>query len=396
MEKFKIGKQEKRFHDLSHSDLCANFSVPSLSLIPSPKPGRVGRGKERGKFKNRVHISAGAVVVRPGKAGEEVLVMHRQATNSWHLPKGTQSPGESILETALREVEEETGVAVAVERYLGRLVSLREDGKPKLTHYYLARPSGLSELGGDSEHDRVLFAPIKKARQLLRKTSLFEKEYQTLDWISAGNKPLFIFDLDHTLFDTARFKADMFSSLKGFNIPRRAVERAYEELMNPRGKFLYDYHVGDHLRILRRKYVFPLEAGKKAFFKIFTRSRRYVYPKVFDLLAFLKAKNSKLVLLTRGNRRFNLRKSNDSGLRKYFHTVIAGAEDKVLALREIVKKHGPAEVWFIGDSVEELKEAGRLYPEINCVLKRRAGKPQPGKEGFAGVSEIGDLFRFLE
>ena len=54
---------------------------------------------------NKLHIAAGGLVVN--ELGE-LLLMYRRG--KWDLPKGHAEDGESIEETALREVEEETGV----------------------------------------------------------------------------------------------------------------------------------------------------------------------------------------------------------------------------------------------------------------------------------------------
>jgi 8-oxo-dGTP pyrophosphatase MutT (NUDIX family) len=54
--------------------------------------------------------AAGGVVTRLGAGGEsEVLVVHRPRYDDWSLPKGKAEPGERDEDTALREVEEETG-----------------------------------------------------------------------------------------------------------------------------------------------------------------------------------------------------------------------------------------------------------------------------------------------
>ncbi len=42
----------------------------------------------------------------------EVVACRREAQNLWCLPKGTPERGESMIETALREVREETGLKV--------------------------------------------------------------------------------------------------------------------------------------------------------------------------------------------------------------------------------------------------------------------------------------------
>lgn len=51
-------------------------------------------------------ISAGGVVVR----NEKVILVFQEKTQTWALPKGHVDEGESLEETARREIYEETGI----------------------------------------------------------------------------------------------------------------------------------------------------------------------------------------------------------------------------------------------------------------------------------------------
>ena len=54
-------------------------------------------------------VSCGVVMLN---ARRELFVCHATGTPRWDLPKGVQDPGESALRTALREVWEETSLAL--------------------------------------------------------------------------------------------------------------------------------------------------------------------------------------------------------------------------------------------------------------------------------------------
>lgn len=82
--------------------------------------------------------AAGAVVWRLVEGKLMVLVIHRTAYADVTLPKGKVDPGETLAETATREVFEETGIRVrlgipvGVSRY--RMPSKRQ----KIVHYWAA------------------------------------------------------------------------------------------------------------------------------------------------------------------------------------------------------------------------------------------------------------------
>ena len=87
--------------------------------------------------------AAGAVVARDGR----ILVIHRPKHDDWGFPKGKLEPGEDEVAAAVREVEEEVGLAVELGEQLGEAHYTLRDGTPKRVVYFLARPEGQAEPG---------------------------------------------------------------------------------------------------------------------------------------------------------------------------------------------------------------------------------------------------------
>ena len=61
----------------------------------------------------------GAAAVITDDAGRILLVRHTYGPLNWEIPGGASEPGESVVETALRELREETGLEAIAQSLVG-------------------------------------------------------------------------------------------------------------------------------------------------------------------------------------------------------------------------------------------------------------------------------------
>jgi 8-oxo-dGTP pyrophosphatase MutT (NUDIX family)/phosphohistidine phosphatase SixA len=87
-------------------------------------------------LRSEVVRAGGGVVRRVGDSGPEVLLVHRPSYDDWTFPKGKADPGETDEETALREVEEETGLRGVLGRELPTTRYRDSRGRRKLVRYW--------------------------------------------------------------------------------------------------------------------------------------------------------------------------------------------------------------------------------------------------------------------
>jgi 8-oxo-dGTP diphosphatase len=81
-------------------------------------------------------LAAGALVWRQDGEDTKVLLVHRPRYDDWSIPKGKLDPGETLPGAAVREVGEETGYRVRLERPLPASVYLLPDGRSKIVQYW--------------------------------------------------------------------------------------------------------------------------------------------------------------------------------------------------------------------------------------------------------------------
>ncbi len=115
-------------------------------------------------------VSAGGVVYRRGQDGIEVVLCGRTAEGIWGLPKGTPDANESLEETAVREVGEETGLRVTIEAKIGTIeywFARQGVRYHKFVHHYLMVATGGSLDDHDWEYDKVEWFPLEEACKAL-------------------------------------------------------------------------------------------------------------------------------------------------------------------------------------------------------------------------------------
>jgi 8-oxo-dGTP pyrophosphatase MutT (NUDIX family) len=134
----------------------------------------------------RATSAGGVVLAEPRPDAPVALVAHRSTRGAlnWTLPKGAQEAGETVPQTALREVREETGLAVEL---IGRLDTIdywfvwtpEQTRYHKFVHYFLMRA-----VGGDfADHDSEMEAAEWVALEDARRRMTFANERRLLDLV---------------------------------------------------------------------------------------------------------------------------------------------------------------------------------------------------------------------
>jgi len=119
-------------------------------------------------------VSAGGVVYRLIADQIEITICGRNTPRGWlwALPKGTPEAKETIEETALREVHEETGLDVIIDRPIDSInywFIRPSDGVTchKTVHFFLMASIGGNIAKHDLEFDKVEWQKAEKALDLL-------------------------------------------------------------------------------------------------------------------------------------------------------------------------------------------------------------------------------------
>lgn len=112
-------------------------------------------------------LAAGGLVIRPEENGTyRVLLVHRPRYDDWSLPKGKADPGETPESTAIREVEEETGVRAEVITPLAEVEYRVSSGRRKMVRYFAMRHRSEEPFRPNDEVDEIRWLEPDQAADL--------------------------------------------------------------------------------------------------------------------------------------------------------------------------------------------------------------------------------------
>jgi 8-oxo-dGTP pyrophosphatase MutT (NUDIX family) len=125
------------------------------------------------RLRNATATSEGGIVIRYEAGRPQFVVGSRRRERdirTWTLPKGTPDGHETLEETALREVAEETGLEVRITGPLAAIeYTFVQSGRRihKTVHYFMMEPVGGDLARHDHEFDEVRWIDFDEASDVL-------------------------------------------------------------------------------------------------------------------------------------------------------------------------------------------------------------------------------------
>ncbi len=112
--------------------------------------------------------SCGAIVYRKFHGNTEILLIKHINSGHWSFPKGHVEAGETEVETAQREILEETGIDTIIDASFRETVSYSpKRGTQKVVVYFLAKAKNSDCVPQEAEIAEVKWVEIGRAQQVL-------------------------------------------------------------------------------------------------------------------------------------------------------------------------------------------------------------------------------------
>ena len=112
--------------------------------------------------------SCGAIVYRKFHGNIEILLVKHVNSGHWSFPKGHVELGETEVETAQREILEETGIEVIIDSSFRETVTYSsKKGTQKIVVYFLANAKGYDFIPQPDEIADIKWVEIGRAQSVL-------------------------------------------------------------------------------------------------------------------------------------------------------------------------------------------------------------------------------------
>jgi len=112
--------------------------------------------------------SCGALVFRRFHGNTELLLIKHANGGHWSFPKGHVESGETEVETALREIKEETGIDVIIDPSFREVISYSpKKDTQKDVIYFIARAQNYDYTPQEEEIAQIKWVEINRAHTIL-------------------------------------------------------------------------------------------------------------------------------------------------------------------------------------------------------------------------------------
>ena len=112
--------------------------------------------------------SCGAIVYRRHHGNSEILLIKHVNSGHWSFPKGHVEANETEVETALREIKEETGIDVIIDPTFRETVTYfpRKDTQ-KVVVYFIAKAKNFDYVRQEEEIAEIKWVDVGYATSVL-------------------------------------------------------------------------------------------------------------------------------------------------------------------------------------------------------------------------------------
>lgn len=112
--------------------------------------------------------SCGAIVYRKFHGNIEILLIRHINSGHWSFPKGHVEPGETEVETAIREIKEETAIDVIIDSTFRETVSYSpKRDTQKVVVYFIGKAKNYDFVPQEEEISEVRWVDIGHAARML-------------------------------------------------------------------------------------------------------------------------------------------------------------------------------------------------------------------------------------
>jgi FMN phosphatase YigB (HAD superfamily) len=176
-------------------------------------------------------------------------------------------------------------------------------------------------------------------------------EYSFVDW-------------DNTVYDTVAFEADIFAIFAQHGVSEIDTRTAFKKSLCTVSPYTYDYSFIEHIQFVREMgYAVPEQVEQELNMLFF---KDYLFSDTKNFLDFLKTISKRVILLSAGDKNFQMNKISNSSISSYFDEIkiVNGEKEK-----QVVRYGVAQDVFFVNDNLRENLAVKTAAPSVMMVTK---------------------------